>query len=129
MNALMCALHHGHEPIALELLKTQSVDLNHHHLNGRTALHFAIETKMEKALKELIDKGVNVNRILRNGYRPIHLAVAHNWLNGVKILAAAPNINLEARLSSGKTAMDLAIENNRKEIIEFFHPSSFCVIS
>ncbi len=128
MNILMCALHHKHEQIALELLKNQSVDLEHRHFNGRTALHFAIETKMEKVLKELINKGMDVNRILRNGYRPIHLAVAHNWLSGVKILAASPNINLKA-LSFGKTAMDLAVENNKKEIMEFFQPSGACVIS
>lgn len=129
MNALICALHHGYEQIALELLHTQSVDVEYRLFNGKTALHFAIETKMENALKKLILQGANVNRILGNGYRPIHLAVIYNWLNGVKILATAPNIKLEAPLSSGKTARDLAIENNLKEIMEFFDPSGSRAIS
>ncbi|MGB7127983.1 MAG: hypothetical protein WBD50_02700 [Candidatus Rhabdochlamydia sp.] len=38
------------------------------HFNGKTSLHFAIETKMGKALKEFIRRGTNVNRVLRNGY-------------------------------------------------------------
>lgn len=84
MNFLICALHHGHEQIALELLKTQAIDIGYRHFSGKTALHFAIETKMEKALKELIKQGADVNHILKNGHRPIHLAVIYGWLNGVK---------------------------------------------
>jgi hypothetical protein len=123
MNSLICALHHGYEQIALELLHTQSIDVEYRLLNGKTALHFAIETKMEHALKELIKQGANVNRILGNGYRPIHLAVVYDWLNGVKILATTENIKLEAPIASGKTARDLANETNRREIMEFFDPS------
>lgn len=119
----------GYEQIALELLRTQSMDVEYRLLNGKTALHFAIEAKMENALKELIKQGANVNRILGNGYRPIHLAVVYDWLNGVKILTTTENIKLEAPLISGKTARDLAVENNRREIMEFFDSSRSHAVS
>ena len=83
-SALMSAMHNGHEEMALLLVET-GLDLEHSWRGGKTALHFAIEMKMEKVLKELIKRGVDKNP-LYNGQKPIFLAVAHGWQKGIDML-------------------------------------------
>ncbi|MCI0381549.1 MAG: ankyrin repeat domain-containing protein [Chlamydiae bacterium] len=74
---------------------------------------------MEKIFEELIKQDANVNIRRRNGYRPLHLAVMYNWFEGLKLLTMSPNIKINALSNSKKTVLDFAIENNRKEMIEW----------
>ncbi len=94
MNALLCALHHGFEEIALELLDTHAFDLDYP-INGKAAIHMAIEMKLENALAELVRQGANINKTIKGRYRPIDIAIAVDWLQGVKILASTQNIKLD----------------------------------
>ncbi|MDR2540032.1 MAG: ankyrin repeat domain-containing protein, partial [Chlamydiales bacterium] len=53
---------------------------------GKTALHFAIEMQMETLLKELLNHGVDRNRIY-NGQTPLSLTRAQNWQRGMDLLS------------------------------------------
>ncbi|MGL4348047.1 MAG: ankyrin repeat domain-containing protein [Chlamydiales bacterium] len=61
-NVLLSAIHNGHEELALLLVQSGKIDLNYAWRNGKTALHFAIEMKMEKLLEEILRRGVDRNQ-------------------------------------------------------------------
>lgn len=87
-NLLLSAIHNAHEETALLIVQSKKIDLNYSWRNGKTALHFAIEMKMEKLLQELLRKGVDRNQLYL-GKKPIVLAQEQGWERGVEIL----NIN------------------------------------
>ncbi len=118
-NALMASLRLGHEEVALELLAAKSIDVNYRLLGGKAAIHFAMQLKLERALKELLKQGADINCSFINGCRPIHLAVTHNWLTGLQILAGRPDFKVDARLYSGRSALDLADPQEQREVIKF----------
>lgn len=89
-NLLLSAIHNGHEELALLLVQSGKIDLNYSWRNGKTALHFAIERKMEKLLEALLRKGVDRNHPYL-GRKPIVLAQEQVWERGVEIL----NINFD----------------------------------
>ncbi|HEV3269899.1 MAG TPA: ankyrin repeat domain-containing protein [Candidatus Rhabdochlamydia sp.] len=91
-NVLMSAIHNGHEEMALLLVKTDKMDLESSWRGGKTALHFAIEMEMEKLLEELLNRGVDRNRIY-NGQTPLSLASAQNWQRGMDLLHAEKTEN------------------------------------
>ncbi|QZA58152.1 ankyrin repeat domain-containing protein [Candidatus Rhabdochlamydia porcellionis] len=84
-NILMSAIHNGHEEMALFLVKTGKIDLESSWRGGKTVLHFAIEMQMEKLLEELLNRGVDKNRIY-NEQTPISLAKNQNWKKGIDLL-------------------------------------------
>ena len=86
----LSAIHNGHEELALLLVQSGKIDLNYSWRNGKTALHFAIERKMEKLLEALLRKGVDRNHPYL-GRKPIVLAQEQVWERGVEIL----NINFD----------------------------------
>ena len=86
-NVLMSAIHNGHEEMALLLIKTGKIDLEASWRGGKAAIHFAIEMQMEKLLEELLNRGVDRNRIY-NGQTPLSLASAQNWQRGIDLLNA-----------------------------------------
>jgi len=71
--------------MALFLVKTGKIDLESSWRGGKTVLHFAIEMQMEKLLEELLNRGVDKNRIY-NEQTPISLAKNQNWKKGIDLL-------------------------------------------
>lgn len=84
-NLLLSAIHNGHEEIALLLVQSRKIDLNYAWRNGKTALHFTIEMKMEKLLEELLRRGVERNQAYL-GKKPIAIAQEQAWERGIEIL-------------------------------------------
>lgn len=91
-NLLLSAIHNGHEELALLLVQSGKIDLNYSWRNRKTALHFAIEMKMEKLLEALLREGVDRNEPYL-GKKPIVMAQEQNWERGVEVL----NINFAYR--------------------------------
>lgn len=87
-NLLLSAIHNGHEEMALLLIQSGKLDLNYNWRNGKAAIHFAIEMKMEKLLEALLRKGVDRNHSYL-GKKPVLMAQEQGWERGVEIL----NIN------------------------------------
>lgn len=85
-NLLLSAIHNGHEELALLLVQSKKIDLNYGWRNGKTALHFAIDMKMEKLLEALLRKGVDRNHPYL-GKKPIAIAQEQDWKRGVEILS------------------------------------------
>lgn len=84
-NLLLSAIHNGHEELALLLVQSEKIDLNYAWRNGKTALHFATEMKMEKLLETLLRKGTDRNQPYL-GKKPIVIAQEQAWERGVEIL-------------------------------------------
>ena len=90
---------------------------------GQTALHFAAAKGFDEAIPLLVNHGANVNYVSNAGYiynthdghyTPIHFAAQHGHNNAIKLLIQhGADTNLKTQL--GKTALDLARENNHPE--------------
>ena len=59
-------------------MQSGKIDLNYSWRNGKTALHFAIEMKMEKLLEEILRRGVDRDRPYL-GKKPITIAQEQGW--------------------------------------------------
>ncbi|XP_055324952.1 putative ankyrin repeat protein RF_0381 [Sitodiplosis mosellana] len=120
---LACAFHRRYrknEKI-LDLLFANGADINHpYYLNGRTLLHFAIETtdpsrfNMEYffkfLFKYLIRKGADVNARNDQGYSPLHVAANKgNEIIAQMLLENGAKVNMET--NNGTTPLTLAIKN------------------
>lgn len=120
INPLMTALYQGDESVALELLSfARSLDLNYQLRDRTAAVHLAIQMRLGNTLQRLLEEGANGDQALRDGHKPIHLAIIQGWLEGVKILANAPGVYLDVRTGSGHTPLQLAIQYNQQAIITF----------
>lgn len=95
--------------------------------NGLTPLHyvarFGKSPKSLKLMSLLIDKGASINEPCNDGFTPLHLAVEGNEIENVKLLLdKGALINEKAKVqkaSKGVTPLDLAYDNNNKQMIDF----------
>lgn len=69
--------------------------------NGDTALYRAVERSDESSVKQLLLKGANANLGNKNGWQPIHVAVANTDINMVRCLLEAGSVKLNAKTHFG----------------------------
>jgi ankyrin repeat protein len=81
-----------------------------------TPLHNAVEEGNSEIVQFLVDKGADVNAIDKEGWAPLHLAVQERNIEIIKILLTSKNIDPELKDHNGKTALDLASDEQRPEI-------------
>ncbi len=73
-----------------------------------------------KTLKLLLTKKLNINHTDKNGNTALHISSANGIRPYVELLLQS-NIDISLRNNQNKTALDLATEYNRKEIINLFN--------
>lgn len=118
---LLSAIYHKYEEIALELLKSDLIDIEYARADNTRAIHWAVQMQLEKVVQKLIAKGAQVDVAIKGSrYRPLHFAAEAGWLPGVEMLMRCkPYIDIEAKTASGKTPMGLAMDHCHMEVSEF----------
>ncbi len=91
--------------------------------DGWTALHYASQSGCQESVKQLIDKGANIEARTNIDETTLHLAAKHNRFEVVKLLIEN-NANIEARTNKERTALHLATENNHIEVVKFLIENS-----
>jgi ankyrin repeat protein len=104
-------------PAVIELLIAKGGDVNVRSDKGLTPLLQAAARGHAETVQLLIRRGAFVNQPDKEGWIPLHKAVANGHLETVKLLLTAGG-DCNARHESGVTAVDIALQKERPEIIE-----------
>lgn len=103
----------------LQLLIQAGVSVNCMDSTNNMPLHYACRHQSAPFIRALIGAGANIQgRNIRNGYVALHEAAKNGNLEVVKELLSA-NAPLLPRTSVGEFPIDLAKENNHKEVVLF----------
>ncbi|KAK4156946.1 hypothetical protein C8A00DRAFT_40636 [Chaetomidium leptoderma] len=85
-------------------------------LEGKTALHHAVQQDREELVRLLIDKGAHVSSPDMNGFTPIHSA-AGGGFEGITRLLLEKGASPSETANCGSTPLDLAIREGHDHII------------
>lgn len=104
------------------ILSRNLVDINMLDGFNLTPLAWAISNDHIEAIKLLISKGADVNlRIGNDGSTPIMFSVKNCRKKTILYLASLSNLNLKK--NNGYTAYDIALNENRLDLIDFLRPT------
>jgi ankyrin repeat protein len=81
-------------------------------------IHDAVEVGNWDAVKEQLDQGVDVNAQNKNGSTALTRAAYNGYTDVVQELLTHPDINIGIKNTKGKTALDIAREENRTAIVK-----------
>jgi len=117
-SALAAAVLKGHTDIALFLIQS-GAEVNNKDVRGFTAAHNAAQEGNLVVLKALAEAGADLD-VKGGDYQttPLGLAALKGHLEVVKFLAAK-GVDLGATDKDGKTALELAREFGRDDVVEF----------
>ncbi|AIF82062.1 ankyrin [endosymbiont of Acanthamoeba sp. UWC8] len=99
-----------------EFLESHTTYINIKNSNNFSALHLSSLYGNKDFTKFLIRKGANVNARNSGGETPLHLAAQNGRLSIVRLLIKIPNMNIRARDSEHRTALDLALTYPLRQI-------------
>ena len=63
-------------------------------LSNPPSVYYAVQRKQMDALKFLMSKKADINKQMRGGWAPIHLAAEEEWLPGLEELLKSPDISI-----------------------------------
>jgi ankyrin repeat protein len=96
------------------------VDVRCRDERGRTALHYAVESRRTETIKIMIGQGADIRAKDYCGRSILHHAAWHRNLEAVKqVIESGAVEDLLARDTNGKTPLDLAVEEDATEVVEF----------
>ena len=96
-----------------------NVNVNGNNYVMHTPLTFAAECNLTKTFKNLLENGANSNYVTEpNKENVLHIAVRNSNEDIVRIILKEGKINLEEKNKDGKTALDMAVEQNKGDIAE-----------
>ena len=106
----------------LSLLLDQGMDINFKDKDGWTVLHHLASLNLthERLFSLLIDCGADVNAQNRFGSTPLLIAADYNNINAARILIAN-SADITIMNNYKKTPMDIALENEHKQIVEYIN--------
>lgn len=111
-TALHWAAQEGHLEV-IQCLVAAHADVNAADGLGFTPLHIAAGEGESRIVEELLKAGASAK--IRNpsdcSGTPLHLACAWDRMEVVKLLVESSDVEINARNSEGKTALDCALEN------------------
>jgi hypothetical protein len=96
-------------------LLERGVDINTRNGNGETALRIAAVNNDVPATRFLLDKGADPNMADNTGRTPLSRAAGEGFNVLLKLLLAAPGIDVDAQKIDGDTALRLAVVGNQLE--------------
>lgn len=102
-----------------DLLLAKGGDVEAQDRYGRTPLHFAAINACQPAVAYLLKKGAAINATTSlTNETPLHWAAARGYREVTKLLVGA-GADVSAREINGKTAAELARENDHAELAEY----------
>jgi ankyrin repeat protein len=90
---------------------------------GWTPTIYASARQDITALKEILKYGPDLNRTENDGWTALHFAASQGNVETARLLIEN-NANPVQRTVNGKTPRDIAIDENRSEILEFLPPAT-----
>jgi hypothetical protein len=102
---------------ALATLLAQGVDINTRNDKGETALRVACMNNDVPTARFLLDEGADVNMSDAEGKSPLSRAAGEGFNGLLKLLLAAPGIDVDAQKLDGDTALRLAVVHNQLESV------------
>ena len=84
---------------------------------GWTALHHASYSGCQESVKQLIDKGANIEARTNINETPLHLAAKNNNIDVLKLLIEK-QAQIEAKTDKEETALHLAVKHNSFEVVK-----------
>ena len=88
--------------------------------NGEdTPLHWAIMKNLDSTAELLLSQGANPNQKNSSAQTPLHYAAMYGNANAVNMLVEKYNVDKNLKDKDGKTASDLAKENNFDKIVAY----------
>jgi hypothetical protein len=117
-TCLISASYNGHSHIC-RLLIDKGARIEAKNTNGWTPLPFAAMHGHLKIVRLLCDHGADVEARNKWGMRPLHWAAYHGHISIVKVLIEVKNAEINARDTSGRTALWLAREHAKDDITAY----------
>ena len=117
-TCLMTAINNGHLVIC-RLLLDKGAQVEAKSSFGWTQLHFAASRGHGEIVRLLCDRGADVEARDNEGWRPLHDAAYHGHISVVKELIEERNVEINARIDSGQTALRLARATNKASVAAY----------
>jgi len=118
-TCLHTAAFHGHLAIC-RLLVDKGAQLDAKSgWNGWTPLHYAALQGHVEIVRLLCDRGADVEACSNHGERPLHCAAEYGHISVVKELIEERNVEINARINDGNTALREARLRNRHDIAAY----------
>jgi ankyrin repeat protein len=119
-RALILAAQAGHAEI-IDLLLKEKAEVNVYLENYHTPLFQVItQNKMDAFKKLLVNADINLDQEDKEGVIPILLAAYNGHFEMIKLLVAN-KANFTIRNMDGKTALDMAVLNNKQEVVDYLN--------
>ena len=116
-NTPLCvAAHNGHLNI-VQFLVDKGADINIKSNQGFAPLYVAAHNGHLNIVQFLVDKGADINIKSNQGFAPLYVAAHNGHLNIVQFLVDRGAITTFINNTNGKTALDIAREQNHTDII------------
>ncbi|KAK2589553.1 hypothetical protein QQS21_012766 [Conoideocrella luteorostrata] len=106
----------GHEAVVKLLLAESSVDPHSKDLYGRSTLSYAVWSGDEGVVNQLVEKGVLLNSVDRDGRTPLCLAAGGGQESIVRLMLAMPGIDPDSSDMGGRTPLSLAARYGHAEV-------------
>lgn len=118
MTPLYCALHHGFEKIALELIASTNEQVNIGIEDGTSPLYLAVELGMIAVVDALLKNGAIADKPRKDSYTPLHIAAKSGSKDMCQLLLQQPVVDVNVKLRSGKTPLHLAVVYNEPDVVD-----------
>ena len=103
-------------------LGQKPVKIDSQEADGDGVLHNLLYGREYYPVRTLIEAGADVNLVGNVGYTPLHVAAWRNHPEAIELLLNA-GANRSARCEQGKTPLDIAEENDYREVARLFETS------
>ena len=117
-TCLMIAASNGHLDFC-RLLIDKGAQMEAKDSNGNTPLHFAAANGHLEIVRLLCDRGADIEAHDDDGCRSLHYSAYYGHISVVKELLEVRNAEINARTITGRTALKIAVEKQKKDIANY----------
>jgi ankyrin repeat protein len=117
-TCLMVAVMTDHIDIC-RLLTDKGAQMEAKDSNGNTPLHFAAANGHLEIVRLLCDRGADIEAHDDDGCRSLHYSAYYGHISVVKELLEVRNAEISARTITGRTALKIAVEKQKKDIANY----------
>ena len=96
-----------------DMIKSGKLDVNAENKEGKNAFLVAAETGNMSAVKELVEKGIDVNKTAKDGSNALHLC-CHNQLMTAEMIAKGVDANQTN--NKGETPLMVALQDKKNDL-------------